>query len=366
MSRKRRIFDITMPDEQPAAPPAHTPNEAPASIRRGPMAAAISENASSLRERAEAEARIRAENDALAHEFVRLKKEGLVTARIPLDAIRTDKLVRDRAPGEDDELAELVTSIRDTGLSNPIRVEEAGEGKYELIQGFRRLSAYRRLHQDTGDSEWGEIPAGILPRGEALGQSYRRMVDENLIRKDLSFAEMAETARAYAADPATTAQDTDSAVTELFRSAGYQKRSYIRAFARLLDHLGKSLEHPQALPRNLGLAVLKRLEDHPETATALRARLAAETERTAEEELGVLRAYAEAFDNETPSDGNRRGQGAPRSRKARTTFEILHRRGKARCIAQQGRLEIRVDRDFAEIDRAQLEAAISKFLDDAS
>ena len=96
MSRKRRIFELDMPEEPGAgaSAPASTPTPEPAPGpetfpagkvegepgrgRRGPMATAVQENAEALRSRAEAEAAIRAENDALAHELVRLKREGLV------------------------------------------------------------------------------------------------------------------------------------------------------------------------------------------------------------------------------------------------------------------------------------------------
>ena len=136
MSRKRRMFEIDMPEDSPETFPAgKTPA---AETRRGPMATAISETAESSRDRARIEAEIRAENDALAQEHVRLKRAGLVTDMIALDVIDTTKLMRDRAPGPDFELAELVASIRDIGLSNPIRVEPAANGRYELIQGFRR------------------------------------------------------------------------------------------------------------------------------------------------------------------------------------------------------------------------------------
>ena len=124
-------------------------------------AAAITENAEALRQRAEAEKAIRAENDRLAHEFVRLKKLGLVVDRIPLGKIRTDKLVRDRSVSRDPELDELKDSIRSIGLSNPIRGEEDG-GVYQLGTGFRRLSAYRALLEATGDDRLADLPARLV------------------------------------------------------------------------------------------------------------------------------------------------------------------------------------------------------------
>ena len=81
-------------------------NEA-APTRRGPMASAITEAADATSERATAEAAIRAENDALAHEHVRLKKMGLITDLIETSTVVISKLTRDRSANADPELAEL-------------------------------------------------------------------------------------------------------------------------------------------------------------------------------------------------------------------------------------------------------------------
>jgi ParB family chromosome partitioning protein len=355
MSRKRRMFDIDIPDEMPPEPAAPAAASEP---RRGPMASAVRENADSLRSRAETEARIRAENDALAHEHVRLKKAGLITDLIALDAIDATKLTRDRAEGEDAEIDELKESIRAIGLSNPIRVEAAGQGRYELIQGWRRLQAFKALLAETGDEAYARIPAGIVAAGDALETSYRRMVDENLVRKDVSFAEMAMLAQAYAADPGTDCEDVDRAVAVLFKSAGYQKRTYIRAFAQLLDMLDGALKHPAALPRNLGLDLRRRLEGDAQALAAVRAALTAAPDRTAEQELDMLRAAVE-------------GEAAPAARptpprpasasRARTNFRLATAGGEMRCTASNGRLEVRGPADFAGYDPRRLETALAQF-----
>ncbi|MFB3306816.1 ParB N-terminal domain-containing protein, partial [Pseudomonas sp. AMR01] len=168
MAKKRSVFDINFEldaeEESTEFPAGNGPletkaynvqghplqNHEPAPARRGPMASAIAETAEATRERANAEAAIRAENDALAHEHVRLKKLGLITDLIQTSEVKTSKLTRDRSANIDPELAELKESIKAVGLSNPIRVEKTDEG-YELIQGFRRLSAFQQLAEETGD-----------------------------------------------------------------------------------------------------------------------------------------------------------------------------------------------------------------------
>ena len=375
MSRKRRVFDIDMPGEDaPGTGPRirtlgadedvdDAPDPRP---RRGPMASAIAENAGAVAARAEAEAAIRAENDALAHEFVALREAGLAAKLVPLDAVVSEALVRDRAAGPDPDLPELVASIRDTGLSNPIRVEERDDGRYELIQGCRRLAAYRLLLDETGDAIWAEIPAGILPHGEGIVASYRRMIDENLVRRDLSFAEMAEVARRFAADPETGVADSGKAVGVLFASVGYQKKSYIRAFAQLLDLLGDQLAHPQAIPRGLGLSLRSRLDEAPAALDSLRAELEAAPDRTAEEELAILREAlkADARKAQAPAQERARPAAGQGGRRPRTTFGVSRSGLAVRCAAGEGRLELRADIDFSTLDRRRLEAAVARLIDD--
>jgi ParB family chromosome partitioning protein len=273
MTKKRRMFDIDLPEGPvPETFPAGKVDDPP---RRGPMAAAIAETADASRERQQIETQIRAENDALAHEHVRLRRLGLVVDLVPLDRIAMAKLVRDRKKGPDAEMAELKASIRDLGLSNPIRLEARADGRFELIQGYRRLTAYRELLEETGDADrYGAIPAAVSQPGEDLDALYRKMVDENLVRKDISFAEMAALAIDFAADPGTTIHDPDKAVVALFRSAGYQKRSYIRTFVTVVQRLGGDLMYPQEIPRALGLALARRLEEVEGLVPLIRAELA--------------------------------------------------------------------------------------------
>ncbi len=362
MTRKRRIFDIDMP---PAGDiPVGKAPESALSLRRGPMAAAISENADSLRARQSAAREIRDENDRLAHELVRLKKQGLIVDRIALDDVLADKLRRDRKPGPDPELEELKESIRDIGLSNPIRVEPREDGRYELVQGMRRLTAYRELLRDTGDESYATIPAGIIAAGDPVESSYRRMIDENMVRKDISFAEMGDLTRAYVDDPTNDCTDIDKAVAVLFKSASYSKRSYIRAFARLMMWLDKALEHPAEIPRNVGVELKRRMDNDPALAGRIRSALLAQPGRDAAEELAILRGFLEGGSTPIPApDSGAGGAKTRKSRRAKTTFEVGRAASAAKCAASAGRVELRYDLDFSTIDRRRLERAVAAFLD---
>lgn len=370
MAKKRRMFDIEMPEEdrpsEETFPAGKVEEETPEerAPRRGPMASAITEAADSARERQELERRIRAENDALAHEHVRLKSLGLLVDLVPLERIRTHKLTRDRGPGPDPELAELKESIRSLGLSNPIRVEETDGEDYELVQGYRRLHAYKELLEETGDEErFGAIPAAVWSDGVTLDALYRRMVDENLVRKDISFAEMAQLALDYAADPEIAETDPDRAVAELFKSAGYQKRSYIRTFIRLVDALGKELQFKAEIPRSLGLALVQRMEQVDGIPQAIRADLAGWDNRSVQDELGVLRRYAGGEGEPLPAQAPKPAA-TPRPGKAKTSFQFERAEGRARCTAASGRLEVKLDRDFSTVDRRKLEMAVKRMLDE--
>lgn len=360
MSRKRRMFDIDMPDSG-EIPVGKIPDSVLAK-RRGPMASAISENAESLRERHSTAGAIREENDRLAHELVRLKKQGLIVDLVRLDDVVAQKLVRDRKPGPDPELEDLKASIRDIGLSNPIRVEPREDGQFELVQGMRRLTAYRELLAETGDDRYRMIPAGIIAAGASDEVNYRRMVDENLIRKDISFAEMGILARGYAEDPDNDCKDIDKAVAVLFKSASYTKRSYIRAFAALMMQLEKVLEHPHEIPRNVGVALKRRMDNDDRFTRQVITALQSQPGRDAEAEVAILRRLA----MDDPGQGGRTvapEKTARTSRKAKTTFEVARGGQVAKCAASAGRVELRYDLDFSTVDRRKLEQAVAAFLE---
>ena len=366
MSKRRRMFEIEVPAGSDAPPAPELETKSTTSPRRGPMASAVRESAEAVRARADAEAAARAENDQLANEHVRLKQLGLITDLVPIDRIDTTKLRRDRAPGTDAELEDLVESIRELGLSNPIRVEQVGD-RYELIQGYRRLEAYRQLHRESDDAQWSHIPAGMVAPGDDLARSYRRMVDENLVRKDISFAEMAMLAREYAGDPQTPVTDVSKAVAELYASAGYQKRSYIRAFAELLELLDGELLHPEEIPRNLGLSVRKQISEGNPGRDDLLSALRKRPNRSAAAELSILRGFVSGSGmvlvrDAVGSEGTSRKSPSAAVR-AKTSFRLPTDDGEMRCVASSGRLEISGETDFAGYDRHRLEAAVQAFLD---
>jgi ParB family chromosome partitioning protein len=187
------------------------------------------------------------------------------------------------------------------------------------------------------------------------------MVDENLVRKDISFAEMAGLALKYARDPSTDCDDPEKAVAILFKSAGYQKRSYIRNFIGLMERIGDVIKFPADISRALGLELYKRLDvDGSVAARIERDLIAAGPARLAEEEQAILRRAAGLEADKKPFPAGKVGEKPPR--KAKTVFNIARPEGTVKCTATAGRLELRLAKDFSTIDRVKLEQAIRQLL----
>ncbi|MEP4199271.1 MAG: ParB N-terminal domain-containing protein [Aliishimia sp.] len=373
MVKKRSVFDIDFePEDTPTAAPsgpletkafrnvqghpmqnAYVSPDEMTPERRGPMASAIAETAEANADRAATEASIRAENDALAHEHVRLKKLGLITDLIATQDVHSTKLTRDRSQNADPELDELKASIQSVGLSNPIRVEKTGQG-YELIQGFRRLNAFRELAEETGDPRYTRIPAALVPRGEPLVDLYRKMVDENLVRKDLSFGEMAQLAVSYAQDSGIPVQ---KAVKELYASALKQKRSYIQSFASLITRLNGTLRFPEALPRALGLELNKAMDADADFEARIIQLFETHPNRTAQTEPDILRVCLASKDADKA-----RPVKALQKTVSKTSLRLLRPEGEAKVVASDGKVELRLDRDFSAVSKADLQKGIEALL----
>lgn len=102
--------------------------------------------------------------------------EGSYFSEIPLDAISPNPK-QPRTVFDADALAELVDSIKEVGLLQPIVVRPLGAGQYELVMGERRLRASQQAGMAT-------IPA-IIRRTEDA-DLLRDALLENLHRAQLN------------------------------------------------------------------------------------------------------------------------------------------------------------------------------------
>ena len=107
--------------------------------------------------------------------------------RIPLDKL-DDSPFQLRHDMDGEQLAELVRSIRDRGLLNPILVRPAEKG-WEIIAGHRRTGAYRRLQfaakTDAEKEKYNAIPAFV--RDSVTDDQVLLLgLAENMFRADIS------------------------------------------------------------------------------------------------------------------------------------------------------------------------------------
>jgi ParB family chromosome partitioning protein len=102
--------------------------------------------------------------------------QGATFSELPVSSIKPNAR-QPRTVFDEDELGELVHSIREVGLLQPIVVRSSGPDSYELIMGERRLRATKSAGLDT-------IPA--IVRDTADEDMLRDALLENLHRSQLN------------------------------------------------------------------------------------------------------------------------------------------------------------------------------------
>ena len=156
--------------------------------------------------------------------------------------------VIDREP-----LDELVTSIKQHGILQPIVVETVEEGRYKLHIGSRRVAAARMIGLE-------KVPALVLDDHLDAEKSIAIMLVENLHREDLDPIDEAE---AYA-----TLKDMGTKVSAIARLVG-KERTYVSHSLRLLRLHPRVREavRQRTIPREHALALL-RLEPEQQLSLA--------------------------------------------------------------------------------------------------
>ncbi len=244
------------------------------------------------------------------------RASGRLVQALPLAAIETDHLVRDRIALDEEELSHLIASIREHGQRMPIEVSDLGGGRYGLISGWRRVQALRRLADEPEGSKFGTVLA-LLRRPKDAPEAYVAMVEENEVRHGLSYYERARIA-ARSVDLGVFGTEKQ-ALQQLFSAASRARRSKIGSFLTIVRALDDALRFPAAIPERLGLALAKRLEDEPEEGRALAHALKSDPAPDAAGELARLGAFA------TPKSGSNKAEKALSARKPSPPLEL--RRG---------------------------------------
>jgi len=220
----------------------------------------------------------------VTEELASARAEGRMVLALPLDAIVTDYLIRDRVAQDPEEMAALVESLRARGQQTPVEVVDLGGGRYGLISGARRVTALRALAAETGEARFGTVLA-LLRRPEGGADPYVAMVEENEIRAGLSFYERARVV--MRAVEAGVYDSEKKALQGLFSTASFAKRSKIKSFIPVVAALDGALRFPARIPERLGLRLSKALEE-PGFRARVIAALAAARPATAEAEARVL------------------------------------------------------------------------------
>ncbi|WP_299695378.1 ParB N-terminal domain-containing protein [uncultured Tateyamaria sp.] len=337
--------------------PLDTEATAPRRTRSpGPMGTAVRDAAETLADTTEAKVEQRRQNAEDARNYRMAQDSGRLLVGLPVGNVLTDDLPRDRLALDEvaasDEMEELKSSIRARGQKEPIEVYQADDGSYQLKKGWRRLTALRQLLAETGEDRFAEVIARVENGAADRTLRYVDMVEENVVREDLTFAEMAQVAITAAADPGVPETDPAELVARLYGALHKTKRSYIRSFVFLLTALGDDLKWPKAVARNLGVDVARALKSI-EQADALRAQLTACASE--EQQAKVLADFvvgqksgAGAADTEGKSGA------APRQK---LEFFV----GETKVTARNGELRVVSGIDFANTPKAALEDAIKAF-----
>ena len=194
------------------------------------------------------------------------RDQGRMILSLPLDAVQSDYLLRDRRVVDDDEMDALIASISARGQQTPIEVVALEDGRYGLISGWRRLQALRRLQGPDGSGP--QTVLALLRVPEQASDAYVAMVEENEIRVGISFYERARIVRMSAMNGVFDSEK--QALREMFGAASRSKRSKIGSFVRLHAELDRVLKFPEAIGERLGLALVQRFDKDPQAAAQLR------------------------------------------------------------------------------------------------
>ncbi|KAA9005096.1 ParB/RepB/Spo0J family partition protein [Histidinibacterium aquaticum] len=222
----------------------------------------------------------------LSESLERARSEGRMVVSLPLTQVETGYLVRDRIAVADEETEALKESLRARGQQTPVEVTTLGPDRYGLISGWRRVTAIKALHEETGEERFEAVQALIRKPSEA-SEAYTAMVEENEIRVGLSYYERARIV--VKAAEAGVFPDASTALARLFGAASRSRRSKIKSYLAIVRTLDGQLRFPQAIGERLGLQLSRALED-PGFAERAGQRLSEAAPGSAEEETALLTA----------------------------------------------------------------------------
>lgn len=177
-----------------------------------------------------------------------------------------------RAKINEAAMEELLISIEDIGLINPITVTEK-DGKYVLVAGLHRLTAFNNLFQTLG-AAYQKIPAIIVDEDKAEDIE----ICENLFRSDLCVLEKAKHLHKYLSSSIKKKKGVTYALTSLSEQLGKSQRTLfdyrtIGEFLKVdkeimllgteLKNSTKQLEYLAKKPLDEQKAIIKKIKADP-------------------------------------------------------------------------------------------------------
>ncbi len=350
MAKRRRLIapdasEIEKIEEGFAAKPGINPFEG--GTTNAPPIAKVSAETAQLRAQTAVTDRVELARDkADAAKWREAEEAGQVVMLVPLVKIDRDYLRRDRMQVDEDELQELIASIRTNGLRSPIEVVALEDGGYGLVSGFRRLEAFSRLNRAMEGFE--EIPA-FLRGGAESASAYVSMVEENELRSNLSPYERGRIAVLVAGQGVFAS--VEEAVEQLFAAASKAKRSKVRSFAAVHEGLGDLLKFPNLMSEKTGLKIATALRAGGQGA--LRKALAGAHCEDMRAEAKLLESALAALE---PAPQDKARGGRPRQV---TKLERRTLKGGGALSAEVGPNAVRIDLKGRDLDPTEVEALMA-------
>jgi ParB family transcriptional regulator, chromosome partitioning protein len=253
--------------------------------------------------------------------------EGARFAELPLTSIAPNP-VNPRVVFDADELAELVGSIREVGLLQPVVVRPVGEDRYELIMGERRWRAAQEAGLATIPAIVRETPDDVMLRDALLENLHRSQL--NPLEEAAAYAQLLADFGATHEELATRIHRSRPQISNTLRLLNLPPAVQAKVAAGVL-----SAGHAKAI---LGLAT-------PEAMQALAHRVVAEglSVRSTEEAVALA-----------ASDAPHRRRGAAEKRlvpeQAREVADRLSDRLETRVKVDVGRSKGKITIEFATLE----------------
>lgn len=205
-----------------------------------------------------------------------------------------------------------------------------------------------QLYGETGEGQCATAIARVEARQGDRIPRHVDMVEENVVREDPTFAEMAQVAVTEAQDEGVDAGNPSELVNRLYGAVDKTKRSPMRSFVFLLSVLEDSLKWPKEASRNLGVEVSCAIKGADQTY-ALKSWFADGHSAAAQTKL--LESFLETVRRQSP------WKNADASPKQKFEFHV----GKTKVTLRSGECRSVSDRDFAAVPKDLPDEAVEAF-----